>query len=188
MMCIHTTFSKKTTPLYSTIQNILLAVNPFHCFFCKKLVGREKICKLLRMKGKQKHVLLKIIFYNKYCGKLKIYNGIDLRLSFNSLNLLSWIKILSKILRFLVCDSKLRILPSSNDTVWPGDSVKCLPTSVILVPSVLHCSSKRTLRLMTVERIHPKTPVMLIFIAIFTCLPSCINLSNTLRHLFVSPI
>ena len=30
---------------------------------------------------------------------------------------------------------------------------------------------------MTVERIHPKAPVMLIFIAIFTCLPSCINLS-----------
>ena len=33
-------------------------------------------------------------------------------------------------------------------------------------------------QLMTVERIHPKAPVMLIFIAIFTCLPSCINLSN----------
>ena len=31
---------------------------------------------------------------------------------------------------------------------------------------------------MTVERIHPKAPVMLIFIAIFTCLRSCINLSN----------
>ena len=31
---------------------------------------------------------------------------------------------------------------------------------------------------MTVERIHPKAPVMLIFIAIFTYLPSCINLSN----------
>ena len=31
---------------------------------------------------------------------------------------------------------------------------------------------------MTVERIHPKAPVMLIFIAIFTCLPGCINLSN----------
>ena len=31
---------------------------------------------------------------------------------------------------------------------------------------------------MTVERIHPKAPVMLIFIAIFMCLPSCINLSN----------
>ena len=31
---------------------------------------------------------------------------------------------------------------------------------------------------MTVERIHPKAPVMLIFTAIFTCLPSCINLSN----------
>ena len=31
---------------------------------------------------------------------------------------------------------------------------------------------------MTVERIHPKAPVMLLFIAIFTCLPSCINLSN----------
>ena len=57
------------------------------------------------------------IFYKKYCGKLKIYNGIDVRLSFNSLNLLSSIKILSKILCFLVCDSKLRILTSSNDTV-----------------------------------------------------------------------
>ena len=33
-------------------------------------------------------------------------------------------------------------------------------------------------QLMTVERIHPKAPVMLIFIAIFTCLPSSINLSN----------
>ena len=32
---------------------------------------------------------------------------------------------------------------------------------------------------MTVERIHPKAPVMLIFIAIFTCLPSYINLSNS---------
>ena len=31
---------------------------------------------------------------------------------------------------------------------------------------------------MTVERIHPKAPVMLIFIAIFTSLPGCINLSN----------
>ena len=31
---------------------------------------------------------------------------------------------------------------------------------------------------MTVERIHPKASVMLIFIAVFTCLPSCINLSN----------
>ena len=31
---------------------------------------------------------------------------------------------------------------------------------------------------MTVERIHLKAPVMLIFIAIFTCLPRCINLSN----------
>ena len=31
---------------------------------------------------------------------------------------------------------------------------------------------------MTVERIHPKAPAMFIFIAIFTCLPSCINLSN----------
>ena len=35
-----------------------------------------------------------------------------------------------------------------------------------------------TIVCMTVERIHPKAPVMLIFIAIFTCLPSCINLSN----------
>ena len=31
---------------------------------------------------------------------------------------------------------------------------------------------------MTVERIHLKAPVMLIFIAIFTCLPCCINFSN----------
>ena len=45
MMYIHMAFSKKTTPptpLHSPIQNILLAPNPFHCFFCKKLVGREK--------------------------------------------------------------------------------------------------------------------------------------------------
>ena len=34
------------------------------------------------------------------------------------------------------------------------------------------------IQLMTVERIHSKAPVMLIFIAISTCLPSCINLSN----------
>ena len=40
--------------------------------------------------------------------------------------------------------------------------------------------------LMTVERIHPKAPVMLIFIAIFTCLPSCINLSNTNYNSFMS--
>ena len=37
---------------------------------------------------------------------------------------------------------------------------------------------------MTVERIHPKAPVMLIFIAIFTCLPSCINLSNIINCIF----
>ena len=36
---------------------------------------------------------------------------------------------------------------------------------------------------MTVERIHPKAPVMLTFIAIFTCLPSCINLSNIISGL-----
>ena len=29
--------------LHLPIQNILLAVNPFHSFFCKKLVGRENI-------------------------------------------------------------------------------------------------------------------------------------------------
>ena len=40
------------------------------------------------------------------------------------------------------------------------------------------------LGLMTVERIHPKAPVMLIFIAIFTCLPSCINLSNNVRLIY----
>ena len=38
---------------------------------------------------------------------------------------------------------------------------------------------------MTVERIHPKAPVMLIFIAIFTCLPSCINLSNISHILLI---
>ena len=38
---------------------------------------------------------------------------------------------------------------------------------------------------MTVERIRPKAPVMLIFIAIFTCLPSCINLSNINIILFI---
>ena len=49
MMYTHMPFSKKTTPptplhaLHLPIQNILLAVNPFHCFFCKKLVGWEKI-------------------------------------------------------------------------------------------------------------------------------------------------
>ena len=47
MMVIHMTFSKKSTPptpstlrsplhtLHLPIQNILLAVNPFHCFFAK---------------------------------------------------------------------------------------------------------------------------------------------------------
>ena len=35
MMYVHMTFSKKTTPLHLPIQNILLAVNPFHCFFAK---------------------------------------------------------------------------------------------------------------------------------------------------------
>ena len=40
-------------------------------------------------------------------------------------------------------------------------------------------------QLMTVERIHPKAPVMLILIAIFTCLPSCINLSNIVFLTFV---
>ena len=38
---------------------------------------------------------------------------------------------------------------------------------------------------MTVQRIHPKAPVMLIFISIFTCLPNCINLSN-IKHLTTS--
>ena len=41
---------------------------------------------------------------------------------------------------------------------------------------------------MTVERIHPKAPVMLIFIAIFTCLPSCINLSNSESIIFLGEI
>ena len=31
---------------------------------------------------------------------------------------------------------------------------------------------------LTVETIYPKAPVMFIFIDIFTCLLSCINLSN----------
>ena len=38
MMYIHMTFCKKTTPLHAlhlAIQNILLAVNPFQCFFAK---------------------------------------------------------------------------------------------------------------------------------------------------------
>ena len=37
MMYIHMTFSKKnhSTPLHIPIQNILLAPNPFHCFFAK---------------------------------------------------------------------------------------------------------------------------------------------------------
>ena len=47
MMYIHMIFSEKkplhSTPLDLPIQNILLAPNPFHCFFCKKLVGWEKI-------------------------------------------------------------------------------------------------------------------------------------------------
>ena len=40
---------------------------------------------------------------------------------------------------------------------------------------------------MTVERIHPKAPVMLVFIAIFTCLPSCINLSNIYLYIYQKP-
>ena len=48
------------------------------------------------------------------------------------------------------------------------------------LPSCINLSNINIVitQLMTVERIHPKAPVMLIFIAIFTCLPSCINLSN----------
>ena len=45
MMCIHMTFSKKTTPptpLHSTIQNILLAPIPLHCFFAKSLWAGKK--------------------------------------------------------------------------------------------------------------------------------------------------
>ena len=34
---LHMPFSKKNTPLHLPIQNILLAVNPFHCFFAKSL-------------------------------------------------------------------------------------------------------------------------------------------------------
>ena len=46
---IHMTFSKKTTPrtpltpLHLPIQNILLAVNPFHCFYLQKASGPGKI-------------------------------------------------------------------------------------------------------------------------------------------------
>ena len=51
---------------------------------------------------------------------------------------------------------------------------------------ILSSLTKSSHQLMTVKRIHPKAPVMLIFIAIFTCLPSCINLSNLkyLEHWF----
>ena len=37
-------FSKKKPlhPLHSTIQNILLAPNPFYCFFVKRLWARKK--------------------------------------------------------------------------------------------------------------------------------------------------
>ena len=49
MMCTHMPFSKKTTPptplhaLHLPIQNILLAVNPFHCFFAKSLWAGKKL-------------------------------------------------------------------------------------------------------------------------------------------------
>ena len=39
-------FSKKTTPLHALhlpIQNILFAVNPFHCFFAKSLWAGKKL-------------------------------------------------------------------------------------------------------------------------------------------------
>ena len=39
----------------------------------------------------------------------------------------------------------------------------------------------------TVERIHPKAPVIFMFIAIFTCLPTCINLS-TIAGIFIPPV
>ena len=45
MMYTRMTFSKKTTPLHALhlpIQNILLAVNPFHCFFAKSLWAGKK--------------------------------------------------------------------------------------------------------------------------------------------------
>ena len=45
MMCTHMLFSKKTTPptpLHLPIQNILLAINPFHCFFAKSLWAGKK--------------------------------------------------------------------------------------------------------------------------------------------------
>ena len=44
MMYIHMAFSKKKPlhPLHSTIQNILLAPNPFHCFFAKRLWAGKK--------------------------------------------------------------------------------------------------------------------------------------------------
>ena len=40
---LHSTPPTQLHALHLPIQNILLAVNPFYCFFCKKLVGREKI-------------------------------------------------------------------------------------------------------------------------------------------------
>ena len=36
------TFSEKTTPLHLPIQNILLAVNPFYCFFAKSQWAGKK--------------------------------------------------------------------------------------------------------------------------------------------------
>ena len=55
------------------------------------------------------------------------------------------------------------------------------------VYQLLQKSYQSMIELMTVEKIHPKAPVMLIFIAIFTCLPSCINLSNIHTRVFSRP-
>ena len=61
--------------------------------------------------------------------------------------------------------------------------VKCIgkvyfPTHVLFI---INTEKVGRYCMMAVERIHPKAPVMLIFIAIFTCLPSCINLSNIIN-------
>ena len=50
MMCnVHFYKFCPKIPLHLPIQNILLAVNPFHCFFCKKTVDREKYSLLVKL-------------------------------------------------------------------------------------------------------------------------------------------
>ena len=76
-------------------------------------------------------------------GKLNKYNGTDFRLSLSKLwfNILSCIKRLSSTRRFQVLCSKPSTLTLLNSIVCVGLSARCLPTSVILVPEVLQCSS-----------------------------------------------